>query len=123
VQTTVLLYPSRTSVHARDFVRDLRQAAVAATSTSSGAGAVSAGRVRVGIHLIVVDGTWTQAKKMCKSLMSLPHIHIDVDDHTTTLYTPLRKVRYRGGGGGGAGCVVVLLSSPRACASPCAGVG
>jgi hypothetical protein len=104
MQTSVLLFPSKDSVTAHEFLTSLRMKRPriepgSGTSCSSSIVPSDGGsadvRLRHGpsIHLMVVDGTWTQAKKMCKALSTrVPCIRIDVDDHTSTLYTPLRKV-------------------------------
>lgn len=102
VQASVLLFPSKDSMSAHEFLSSLRakrprvdpdEPALSTTAVDEGCTPAS-NRRGPSIHLMVVDGTWTQAKKMCKALSAkVPCIRIDVDDHTSTLYTPLRKVR------------------------------
>ena len=102
-ETPVLLFPSKDCFHAKEFIAAfnagtvLSAAKAETASTASGnasdAAAGAGGAPERLLHLLVVDGTWQQAKKMCKMLSSrMPCIRIDVPDHTATLYTALRKV-------------------------------
>ncbi len=54
---------------------------------------VTAGGVVPFLHLVVLDGTWTQAKKMEKQApRHLVRVSVPVEDHSATLATALRKV-------------------------------